>query len=230
MALVCPSCTALNPADAQFCHDCGISLTQEPAASEPPGYDQQPQTPSQTCPRCRTVNEPGSAYCYSCGLPLDEEPDAYHGPAPYTQPLGGHPYQSPRTRAKWTVGLLVATCITYALHIRATFNALDPVERWGLGPYDALQSVDFMSVLLLLVYIPTVVAFLMWIYRTARNLAPLESWGQRFSPAWVVGWWFVPIMGFFRPYQVMAEIWRGSDPEMPPGVEWKTGAASRLLG
>ena len=38
------------------------------------------------------------------------------------------------------------------------------------------------------------------------------------------------IMWFFRPYQVVAEVWRGSNPDMLPDIDWKSGAVSALLG
>jgi len=34
-----------------------------------------------------------------------------------------------------------------------------------------------------------------------------------------VGWFFVPLMNLFKPYQVVKEIWRGSDPgELAGGI------------
>ena len=77
-------------------------------------------------------------------------------------------------------------------------------------------------------FIAAAIAFLLWIRRASENLAPLGADGQRFSPGWAVGAWFVPIIWLFRPYQVMAEIWRGSRPENSDG--WTDFPASRLLG
>jgi len=36
----------------------------------------------------------------------------------------------------------------------------------------------------------------------------LTSEPLRFTPGWCVGWFFVPFLNFFRPYQVMKEIWQ----------------------
>ena len=238
MAVDCPACGARSPVDSLFCHECGAKMSESHESPDPShGYLHYGQPTGLQCPRCRTANEPESEYCYNCGLPLDEEPAAAHAPASYARPVGGPPYQSPRTRANWTVGLLVATCITYALHITLTFGVLDLVWQFEAQVIvssaeldEALLGLYLMSFLLLLVYIPTVVLFLMWMHRATRNLRPLRAYEQRFSPAWAVGWWFVPIMWFFRPYQVMAEIWRGSNPDVTPGAEWKSVAASPLLG
>ena len=238
LAVDCPVCGARSPVDSLFCHECGAKLSELPTSPDPPREHSRHARPTGLqCPRCRTANEPGSVFCYNCGLSLHEEMVAAHAPAPYIQPAVGPPYQSARTRANWTVGLLVATCVAYALHMTLTFGVLDLIWQIealtvisGTELDEALFGLDFMTVLLSLVYLPTVVLFLMWMHRTTKNLRPLGSHGQRFSPAWAVGWWFVPIMWFFRPYQVMAEIWRGSNPDLMPGVEWKNGAASPLLG
>ena len=31
-----------------------------------------------------------------------------------------------------------------------------------------------------------------------------------FTPGWCVGWFFVPIMNIFKPYQAIAELWKAS--------------------
>ena len=59
----------------------------------------------------------------------------------------------------------------------------------------------------------TALFFLLWTYRSYRHLSALSDRDLRFSPGWAVGWFFVPIMNLFRPYQVMKEMWRKSTPE-----------------
>jgi hypothetical protein len=88
------------------------------------------------------------------------------------------------------------------------------------------------AVFVLVTVVATAIAFLMWIFRSSQNLPRLGALGQRFSPRWAVGWWFIPIMFFFRPYQVMAEIWRGSIPGLrsQPNPEWKFMPGSALIG
>ena len=214
VATSCPSCGVLNPPDGLFCYDCGRSMTASEAEPlEPsPSASNQPREAGFGCPRCRAVNEPGSAYCYHCGLPLEEEIQAGNGSAS-GQSGYAHPFESPRTRANWTVGLLVVTCIAEFL--------------WLVSG----QSDDTLT-LLGLVNIPTVVAFLMWMHRASRNLRALGAYGQRFSPGWAVGWWFIPIMFFFRPYQAMVEIWRGSASRVlgESDLDWKGRPVSLLLG
>ena len=59
---------------------------------------------------------------------------------------------------------------------------------------------------------------------------------QRFSPGWAVGWWFIPFMNCFRPYQVMNEIWKSSHPNnkytpgLPSAGTYKIDIGSNLIG
>lgn len=185
------------------------------------------------CPRCNTVNEPGSVYCYSCGLPLEDDLlDTRRGYGGQIVSVGA--YKSLGGRAGWTIGLLVATCLGYALTILADFNLLALVSEIDAGRFvsvteleDALLFSNISEGLGAIAFIASVVLFLMWMYRASKNLASLGLGGQRFSPWWAVGWWFIPIAHLFMPYQVMAEIWRGSHSEGSAG--WRDGSVSGLV-
>jgi hypothetical protein len=50
------------------------------------------------------------------------------------------------------------------------------------------------------------VAGAVWIYNAACNVRALGARGLSTSPGWSVGWYFVPIMSLFRPFQAMDEI------------------------
>ena len=89
-----------------------------------------------------------------------------------------------------------------------------------------------VSGFLLVAHIALVVAFCIWVHRASKNLQALEVVGQRFSPGWAVGWWFVPIMNLFRPYQVTREIWRGSHPSVTrqDPHAWHNAPLTPILG
>ena len=77
----------------------------------------------------------------------------------------------------------------------------------------------------------TAIFFLLWTYRSYRHLSALSDRNLRFSPGWAVGWFFAPIMNLFRPYQVMKEMWKESDPDADPSrpEEGKGRTGSPLL-
>lgn len=50
------------------------------------------------------------------------------------------------------------------------------------------------------------VVFFLWIYNTSRYLHKETGGYMKFSPAWSVGWFFIPVANFWKPYQVVAEL------------------------
>lgn len=49
-----------------------------------------------------------------------------------------------------------------------------------------------------------------WLYRGNANVRALGATGLKFSPGWMVGWYFVPIANLWKPYQGMKELWQAS--------------------
>jgi hypothetical protein len=147
-------------------------------------------------------------------------------------------YRSPRARAIWTSVLLVLSSITIVIYLYMTVEVFDLRQRYEAGEFlafsqlaEAEENLDTALIFNGLAGLAAAVAFLIWIYRASRNLRPLGALGQRFSPRWAVGWWFVPIMFLVRPYQVMAEIWRGSAPDVArlTPFDWQAETVSALL-
>jgi len=75
----------------------------------------------------------------------------------------------------------------------------------------------FQAVLLL----ATGICFFVWMYRRDKNLRAFGAEELQFRPGWVVGYFFVPIMNLYRPYQALSEIWQASDPD--PAARTKAG-------
>ncbi len=74
-------------------------------------------------------------------------------------------------------------------------------------------------------YLFTVVIFGCWIVRANKNVRALGADGLRFTPGWAVGYFFVPIVNLWKPYQAMSDLWRGS---RNPG-SWVATAAGAVL-
>ncbi|WP_197994953.1 DUF4328 domain-containing protein [Gimesia panareensis] len=51
------------------------------------------------------------------------------------------------------------------------------------------------------------VVFLVWVYRMSRNAHSIENAKLQYSPGWAVGWYFIPIVNLWKPYQAMREIY-----------------------
>ncbi|MCL2872554.1 MAG: DUF4328 domain-containing protein [Betaproteobacteria bacterium] len=77
----------------------------------------------------------------------------------------------------------------------------------------------------ILLYFTSAVLIAMWIYRANQNARQLGAEDMKFTPGWSVGWYFVPILDLWKPYQAMKEIWKAS---ANPSA-WKTQPVSSLL-
>ena len=56
-----------------------------------------------------------------------------------------------------------------------------------------------------------------WIYTAARDANRANPGDDRISAGWAVGWYLVPIMNWFKPYQAMEQIWTGTVHRPTPG-------------
>ena len=61
-----------------------------------------------------------------------------------------------------------------------------------------------------------------WSYRAYRNLTALVGEPLRFTPGWVVGYWYIPVVSLFRPVQAINDIWRLSSREQSEPSVWST--------
>ena len=74
-----------------------------------------------------------------------------------------------------------------------------------------------------LVLLLVAVLFLAWFRRVYRNLEALGARGLRFKTGWAFWGWFVPLLGLLRPKQLLDDVWRASDPDLPPTTPARGG-------
>ena len=67
-----------------------------------------------------------------------------------------------------------------------------------------------VGLLYLSVFIVSGVMILKWIYRANFNARQLGAKEMRFTPGWSIGYYFIPILCLWKPYQAMNEIWQAS--------------------
>src|SRR5699024_8373446 len=67
-----------------------------------------------------------------------------------------------------------------------------------------------------------IIFFLMWVYRTFKNLIASKVAGLQHSAGWAVGSYIVPIVNLFIPYIVMKEVYQASLYAKPESEDWKT--------
>jgi hypothetical protein len=208
-----------------------------------------------TCARCGTEMRPDDAFCRSCGASAGAAPVASGGGGPQPWPMAGavpapvieeavwpdgspaldpfQPLEGRSAAARILVGgaaLMALIAAPLNLH-RA--NAIDTLLTTG-DPTDINQSDDWFSLLALpsfVIGVAAIVVFLVWFSRAYKNLPPLGNRRLRFTPGWAVGSWFVPFLNLVRPKAIANDIWKGSDPELPPGPteEWRDRPVAPLV-
>lgn len=183
------------------------------------------------CMDCGTPWRSGGRYCTRCGSPnfrggvRSSTAATYDRSRPEADQSRRGTYRSLGTRATWArilLGVCAALLVASIFSTWAEINLLErmPVFLWLPRPTEEIADNDTRQAVIgffyLVAFVGSAITFCVWIHGASTNLHPLGSDYQRFSPGWAVGWWFVPFMCLFRPYQVMSEIWRGSDPDLPP--------------
>jgi len=85
-----------------------------------------------------------------------------------------------------------------------------------------------------LVYVATIVAFLMWLHRVVSNLRSLGAQRTEYSPGLAVGSFFIPFANLVWPYKAMREVWRWSKPlgesEEIVGLSFTADTSAPLVG
>jgi serine/threonine protein kinase len=81
-------------------------------------------------------------------------------------------------------------------------------------------------------FLVTAGLWLAWFRRAYLNLPALGARRLRFRPWWAVGAWLLPVFSLFRPKQLLNDIWRASDPDLPPdqAATWRGRPVAGLLG
>jgi len=106
-----------------------------------------------------------------------------------------------------------------ALRYRAVVVALDNGTYNGAlqDAVDIENAYAFSDVLDLIGLLVIAVTWLFWMRRLRENVVAL---GRRpeYRPAWIFWGWLTPILNFVRPFQIIRDLWRKSDPVPGPGT------------
>ena len=138
--------------------------------------------------------------------------------------------------------LATALKVLYWLHVVASlfgvgitlFQMTIPQSEFD-SPNPTTRVLIFVGVSLifalgfLFLLLTTVILHCIWTHRASRNAEVLGAIGKQYSPAWSVGWFFIPFANLVMPYKVAVEIYLASKPG-PTGTEWKTKGAPPFLG
>ena len=131
------------------------------------------------------------------------------------------------------IAVTVVVCLQYVATAIFLAGLIFPADVPTTSPADADAGsggndllVDLGSVLYFLFLVAGFVLSARWIYVAACNVRALGARHLDSSPGWSVGWYAVPIMNWFRPFQAMSEIYRAS--HRP--TEWRSQPTPPILG
>jgi Domain of unknown function (DUF4328) len=139
-------------------------------------------------------------------------------------------YRPLARRALWAVVALAIAGLVDLVAVWADvaeWRLLERVEQGEdvpLGDLDAsdnrMAAIGATQFLLIVV---CAFFFIRWLHAAYRNLQVLGAGALRYGPGWAIGAWFVPILNIWRPKQIVNDVWRASDPELPrdAGGQWQ---------
>jgi hypothetical protein len=84
----------------------------------------------------------------------------------------------------------------------------ESVDMSMIGASDTLRQIA--TIVRFIIIILSAIFFIMWFRRAYYNLHTLPWSNARYTEGWAAGSWFVPIIWFWWPYQIMMDIWRGT--------------------
>lgn len=150
------------------------------------------------------------------------------------------PQWSTPPRVQSTRGLAIAALImggiallfTMALAATSFSAAAQLKEAYDVGgsPDDVLTGYDLLAIPWILSMIAAWVLTAIWLGKARANVATIRpGFHFRRSPAWDWLGWFIPIVSFWFPHQIVADLGKGSSPSMKQyrwiGVWWAAWVA-----
>ena len=136
-------------------------------------------------------------------------------PSPYPVPFASAHGRALIVKILLIVGA-VATGISLLVEsLSLAFPPLTDDQEFGDNPMGAVLVliVFLVAVLELVLYVATVVFFLMWLYRAHGNLKAFNPWARLdYSGGWAVGSFFIPFVNLVVPYRAVKEVWQKSTP------------------
>lgn len=138
-------------------------------------------------------------------------------------------FRNPTELTKWTKGFLYASIPLVLLSAAGSWrnywwlsNTGEPAPSVE-GPFAGL--VVLFALPAMVVGLGSIILVLQWIYRANYNARALGAARMEFTPGWAVGWYFIPIANFWKPYQAMKEICQAS---LRPSRWWQEKAPALL--
>jgi hypothetical protein len=118
--------------------------------------------------------------------------------------------------------------IIAALSVLALISDVLEIRLYGkviAGDDVSDQQLDFndirvaiVGMLQFLALIGGAITFILWLYRAYQNTDAVSPGTRRYGRGWAIGGWFVPVLAWWRPKQVINDVWRAGGQSEPSGL------------
>jgi hypothetical protein len=182
------------------------------------------------CSECGSTLGVSDKFCSKCGaaIPAIHEKPTQEAPPPITPAVKqsnvtsiSTSFRDPTQLTRWLRYFLYASIAIDAIALFSGVLQYQLLSDFKLGIYSsealataAAEANDrrqkVVGLLQVGVAITTIILFAMWIYRANFNARSLGAQDMKFTPGWSVGYYFIPFLNLWRPYQAMKEIWKAS--------------------
>jgi hypothetical protein len=104
-----------------------------------------------------------------------------------------------------SIFILIITILNIPL-LFAEIGFLQALEHGFSEEIEEMEIyVGLISSIQFLINIPCIIFFIRWFKRAYTNLNTRITTDE--TPGWTIGSWFIPIVGLYKPFQIMKEMW-----------------------
>ncbi len=146
-------------------------------------------------------------------------------------------YKDSSNLTNWVRYLLYAQIVVAIISMGSNFLEYQLLSDYQNGVYTSQEQAvadgeasdqrqQIVALIYLAVFIVSGFLILRWIHRANYNARQLGAKDMEFTPGWSIGYYFIPILTLWKPFQAMKEIWKAShNPD-----NWTTEKAGSILG
>jgi len=145
-------------------------------------------------------------------------------------------FRKSESLTKWVRYLLYTQILIAVISIISGYSEYQLLSDYQNGVYTSQelavadgeasdQRQRLIGIIYMVVFIVSGFLILMWIHRANYNARELGAENMKFTPGWSIGYYFIPILTLWKPYQAMKEIWKAS--KTPS--DWEASGASSIL-
>ena len=195
----CPNCLNLVAEDSESCPHCKIEF-----------YN---------CSNCNALVLADDSICRNCNSKLNDEKVEPPEKVIYNR-RQNYEYKPLEVLTNILLVLFSAEILLAIINIYADTYDISfikaNIKSGGVLYYDNSNFESLLTSLSQMFYglvlIIALIFYFIWVRRAYRNLHSLQLKPTEYSSGWAIGSYLVPILNLFRPYNMMKEIWFGSQP------------------